>query len=57
MTINMNRLFAALVLLAMSAMSAMAFDWKPQTNEQIRNDMFAFVEKFSESTSDRKLSR
>ena len=53
----MNRFFVAFVLLAMSAMSAMAFDWKPQTNEQIRNDMFVFVEKFRDSTSDRKLSR
>ena len=53
----MNRLSAAFVLLLMSAMSAMAFDWKPQTNEEIRNDMFVFVEKFRDSTSDRKLSR
>ena len=53
----MNRLSAVFVLLLMSAMSAMAFDWKPQTNEEIRNDMFIFVEKFRDSTSDRKLSR
>ena len=53
----MNRFVATVVLFVMSAISVMAFDWKPQTNEQLRGDMFAFVEKFRDSTADRKLSR
>lgn len=37
-------------------LNASAFDWKPQSNEDLRNDMFAFVGKFIEGTSDRKLA-
>ena len=33
-----------------------AFDWKPQSNEALRSDMFRFVEQFRDNTSDRSLS-
>ena len=51
----MKRLFSLFFLLGFS-ISTYAFDWKPQTNEDLRNDMFIFVEKFREGTDDRKLS-
>ncbi len=39
-----------------TCVQAFAFDWKPQSNEDLRKDMFAFIEKFREGTADRKLS-
>lgn len=45
-------LFAFLV----ACVHAYAFDWKPQSNEDLRRDMFSFIEKFRDGTSDRKLS-
>ena len=45
-----------LIILCVSFLEAGAFSWKPQSNEDLRGDMFAFVEKFIDSTSDRKLA-
>lgn len=45
-----------LIILCLSFLEAGAFSWKPQSNEDLRGDMFAFVEKFIDSTSDRKLA-
>ena len=51
----MKRLTVFLLLLA-AGLNSYAFDWKPQTNEALRADMFAFVEKFRDGTADRKLA-
>lgn len=51
----MKRLFI-LLLFSSFFFNASAFDWKPQTNEELRNDMFLFVEKFIDATGDRRLS-
>jgi hypothetical protein len=51
----MKRIFLVMALV-LAAVTADAFDWKPQTNEELRNEMFAFVEKFRDGTEDRKLS-
>ena len=51
----MKRLTVFLLLLA-AGLNSYAFDWKPQTNEALRADMFSFVEKFRDGTADRKLA-
>ena len=51
----MKRFVFILTFLAV-CLQASAFDWKPQSNEDLRKDMFAFIEKFRDGTADRKLS-
>ena len=51
----MKKAFLFLFLL-LSGLQVVAFDWKPQTNEALRADMFRFVEQFRDNTSDRSLS-
>ncbi len=46
-----------LIAALLSCACAFAFDWKPQTNEQLRNDMFRFVEEFRNSTPDKALTK
>ncbi len=46
-----------LIVLCVSFLEAGALNWKPQTNEGLRNDMFAFVERFIDSTSDKRLAK
>ena len=51
----MKRFFVFIILLGFG-MHAAAFDWKAQSNEALRNDMFCFVEDFRDRTSDPVLS-
>ena len=51
----MKRVLVFLFLL-LSGLQVFAFDWKPQSNEALRSDMFRFVEQFRDNTSDRSLS-
>ncbi len=39
------------------SLNAFAFDWKPQKNQEIRADMFAFIEKFRDITKEKSLSK
>lgn len=48
--------FVVLLAFFAACLQASAFDWKPQSNEDLRKDMFAFIEKFRDGTADRKLS-
>lgn len=47
----MKRFLLSLLVLVCS-LHAEAFDWKSQSNEELRNDMFRFVETFRSGTSD-----
>ena len=42
-------------LILLSTLELSAFDWKAQSNHELRSDMFAFVEKFRDSTADKSL--
>ena len=44
----MKRL-ALFFFFALLSAKLFAFDWKPQTNEALRNDMFGFIERFRDS--------
>lgn len=50
----MKRL-TVITIFCLMFLRAAAFDWKPQTNEALRSDMFAFVEKFCNGTDDARL--
>lgn len=51
----MKRILIIIISLA-GTLQAEAFDWKSQNNEDLRRDMFAFIEKFMKETSDKKLT-
>ncbi len=52
------RLAAVAVLLLSSAtQNALAFDWKAQTNEELREDMLGFAEEFADAAKGTKASR
>ena len=48
--------FVLLIILSVIGIKASAFDWKPQSNDALRNEMFSFVEDFRDKTSDPVLS-
>lgn len=52
---NMKKCLLTFIL-GLMFLNASAFDWKPQSNETIRNDMFSFVENFSKGTVDTRLA-
>lgn len=51
----MKRLIVSVILLAFH-LGSYAFDWKSQSNEDLRADMISFAGEFAETTHDRKLS-
>lgn len=51
----MKRLIVSVILLAFH-LGSHAFDWKSQSNEDLRADMISFAGEFAETTHDRKLS-
>lgn len=51
----MKRLIVSVILLAFY-LGSYAFDWKSQSNEDLRADMISFAGEFAETTHDRKLS-
>ena len=51
----MKRLILITVLLGVFT-PAFAFDWKPQTNEVLRNDMFSFMDDFIKGLDDMQLT-
>lgn len=52
----MKRLIVSVILLAFH-LGSYAFDWKSQSNEDLRADMISFAGEFAETTHDRKLSK
>lgn len=51
----MKRLIVSVILLAFH-LGSYAFDWKSQSNEDLRADMISFAGEFAETAHDRKLS-
>lgn len=52
----MKKLFLAVFFLTIS-LNSFTFEWKSQSNEQLRTDMILFAEQFAETTHDGKLAK
>lgn len=52
-----NRLFAAIALIVLCAANAAAYDWQPQSNEALRQDMLTFASGFADNMKGTRAGR
>jgi len=56
-TMKTIRTIITLLLLAASCLSSSAFDWKPQSNEELRSDMLSFAKSFEAQAKGTKAAK